>query len=321
MSNAMDHQTDMINCHCGHQREEGKMIRCEECYTWQHMPCFYPPNYEPLVHYCKACADHYQDTWAIKRRKSYSTSLSLAGTTEVTTPHKTPSTPKVQQDSASSDEEPLMRKRLRLTSGKLEVGTAYLDTPGRKPIGGSPYATQSDQATTTELSQHIPAGPTDDLDRPVEIKREDENFPEHLFKVSDGASSLPSNPFTTLARTKTTDLAAKSLPIQSPTTTNVSSVPIPTTTTLIFTDGKGNERRKALGQCDTMDKLFSQAAAARVVHQADKGAMLSFRLRGTADDPLVVLRGDDEDFEIMLESIRRQGPCVVDVERFEGRSE
>jgi hypothetical protein len=51
---------DIIQCRCGSKEEEGNMIECETCKTWQHTECYYPDNPEQanqpgITHRCEGC--------------------------------------------------------------------------------------------------------------------------------------------------------------------------------------------------------------------------------------------------------------------------
>lgn len=53
-------QEDIIKCKCGSKEEEGNMIECEACKTWQHTECYYPGNQEQanqagFTHWCADC--------------------------------------------------------------------------------------------------------------------------------------------------------------------------------------------------------------------------------------------------------------------------
>jgi hypothetical protein len=53
-------QADVIKCKCGSKEEEGSMIECEACKTWQHTECCYLGNQEQahqpgFTHWCEDC--------------------------------------------------------------------------------------------------------------------------------------------------------------------------------------------------------------------------------------------------------------------------
>ena len=62
---------DVTRCRCEKRSvAEGEMVICEECDTWQHIPCYYPNDLLPAVHFCEDCGSKYHDTKrAAKRQK------------------------------------------------------------------------------------------------------------------------------------------------------------------------------------------------------------------------------------------------------------
>ncbi|RKU45364.1 hypothetical protein DL546_001185 [Coniochaeta pulveracea] len=51
---------DVVKCKCGSKEENGNMIECETCKTWQHIECCYPDNQKQasqpdFAHWCEDC--------------------------------------------------------------------------------------------------------------------------------------------------------------------------------------------------------------------------------------------------------------------------
>src|ERR1700730_9811959 len=65
-----ERKCDITRCRCGYNVEDGEMVMCEECDTWQHIICYYPNELVPAVHFCEDCGSKYQDAkQAAKRQK------------------------------------------------------------------------------------------------------------------------------------------------------------------------------------------------------------------------------------------------------------
>jgi hypothetical protein len=72
-------------------------------------------------------------------------------------------------------------------------------------------------------------------------------------------------------------------------------------------------RERPSGHCDTVDKLFAQAACAGIIKTDDGAATLT---AGVSDQDLPLMRGDEEDFRNLV--------CAVADEvknRMDGRME
>ena len=50
-----DHEEYVVSCICRSVRDDGNIVFCEECETWQHIECYYPSRRVPDIHSCTTC--------------------------------------------------------------------------------------------------------------------------------------------------------------------------------------------------------------------------------------------------------------------------
>lgn len=73
-SEAEELNAQEIKCFCGYYIDDGNMVFCERCETWQHLECYYdhnnpPPNLEDMVHLCVDCEPRQYDAKAARERQ------------------------------------------------------------------------------------------------------------------------------------------------------------------------------------------------------------------------------------------------------------
>ena len=87
--------------------------------------------------------------------------------------------------------------------------------------------------------------------------------------------------------------------------------------TFTFLDSSGTISRgpKAYIACNTVDKLFAHAIAARLVSPS-KATVLSVNIAGSTGEPLLLVRDDQDDFDILVSRINIEGACQVEVRSF-----
>ena len=316
------------------------MIFCEECRTWQHVDCCYPNGFEPAIHCCsEACAEQYiERTRATQRQKSQSTQLSLAGTTEIATDDQAQdllnsSHTTDQHTALDSDDEPIFNKRLKVsnTPRLATPETTTAKNARRRPAAGYESVIEPDPANIVDLTSDT------ETEYQVNVKREEAETklslddlnpivpPSTNHAIASGPPTLTS---TTPATTRSSKYvqpvsmgtAATAPPPAAPTTfpPPASSININTsTTTFIFFDIDGQEtRRRPFNRCNTTGKLFGHATAARTILPPLDGATLTIQVRGTGRQ-LVVVKGDEQDFETMMQMVQQYGVCIVDIKAME----
>lgn len=300
---------DVIMCLCKNNVEEGEMVMCEECDTWQHIICYYPNKLVPAVHFCEDCGSKYHEVkQAAKRQK-----LMATGDSQSTAANPN-SVATLGEPEPSSDDEPLISLLSKTSSN--DVARDIKPEPDVTLLTGGRQQAMSVGREISSKTAFMDLTDERDVDA-VKIKAEAGD------KHSCGnARTLPSqfNPPNCLT-TPTAKLAMTPQPTRSarsPRSGTGGTQLINDATTLVFLDGQNRELRRRtfedLGGRLNVDTLFAQAIRADLIDKFDESAILSVSIRGISDE-FKISKYDKPDFARFRERVEDVGLCMVEVRR------
>jgi hypothetical protein len=283
-----EQKCDITRCRCGYNVEDGEMVMCEECDTWQHVVCYYPNELVPAVHFCEGCGSKYQDAkHAAKRRKvdhntasaNHDPSDTIGRLASTAFPNVTS---KVRGREANSDDEPLIPRGIKIEIDLTDDSNTKVKTEPR--------------------DDHLTEGARPLLSRLIS-------------PISSSSTNFSIVPATSHLMTPTITPALTPQPPPSTPTSLEAPQLVDKATTFVFLDSHNRELRRRtfeeLGGRFNVGALFGQAVRAGLINKNDS-AILSVTIRGISET-FAILKDDKPDFARLMRNIEAAGLCMVEV--------